>query len=415
MFARRMGPKVQYFVSVLLSSAQLLLTSPLTQRNHLRIQGGKECKMCPPGQFQKSCDQCAPCPPGSYTADWNHEDSCHRCYGDCRPEFNHKVIENCSSTSNLKCACRDGFRCTSVVAYTDNCKNCVTTTTVTAFAAATTSTTTTATTEDEQTRSSPSSGSRSNSAKLCSFPECDAQPGNNLNAVKEPNPGPHPLAVVFPMVVVVTLALSIWLCICRREEETCLKRAAVKFCNKVSRVRNKSTASVRRYAFPLLLCSSQILRKYECCFGAIFWQSYCQGTMLNWIEELQVTLCFWHLYEVIKLFSSPGGSQCCGQGERAQSARPGWPLRYQTFLFHPSTHVHARHDGMFECERACAQALFMSTMRGRSSSAGSASLPAKWVPSRKSKWRRKTRTRRKTLTWPLLLRGAPKFPCLKRR
>ncbi|XP_061675777.1 tumor necrosis factor receptor superfamily member 5 isoform X10 [Syngnathoides biaculeatus] len=224
-----------------------------TQRNHLRIQGGKECKMCPPGQFQKSCDQCAPCPPGSYTADWNHEDSCHRCYGDCRPEFNHKVIENCSSTSNLKCACRDGFRCTSVVAYTDNCKNCVTTTTVTAFAAATTSTTTTATTEDEQTRSSPSSGSRSNSAKLCSFPECDAQPGNNLNAVKEPNPGPHPLAVVFPMVVVVTLALSIWLCICRREEETCLKRAAVKFCNK--------------------------------------------GTMLNWIEELQVTLCFWHLYE----------------------------------------------------------------------------------------------------------------------
>ncbi|XP_061632563.1 tumor necrosis factor receptor superfamily member 3 isoform X1 [Phyllopteryx taeniolatus] len=216
-----MGLKVQYLVSVLLSSAQLLLTFPLTEKNHLSIRRGKECKMCPAGEFQKSCEQCAPCPAKSYTTDWNREESCHRCYGDCRPEFNQKVIEDCSSTSNLKCTCQDGFRCTAVVAYTGNCKNCVATTTVTAAAATTAD-------EDEQTPSSSSSGSRSNSARLCSFPECETKPGNSSHA----NKGPQLVAVVFPMVVVVTVALTVWLCSCRRGEETCLKRAVVKLCNK---------------------------------------------------------------------------------------------------------------------------------------------------------------------------------------
>ncbi|XP_061530409.1 tumor necrosis factor receptor superfamily member 3 [Phycodurus eques] len=174
--------------------------------------------MCPPGEFQKSCEQCAPCPAKSYTTDWNREESCLRCYGDCRPEFNQEVIEDCSSTSNLKCTCQDGFRCTAVVAYTGNCKNCVATTTVTAAAAAAATTD-----EDEQTPSSSSSGSRSNSARLCSFPECEAEPGNSSHA----NKGPQLVAVVFPMVVVVTVALTVWLCICRRGEETCLKRGQI--------------------------------------------------------------------------------------------------------------------------------------------------------------------------------------------
>ncbi|XP_061632564.1 tumor necrosis factor receptor superfamily member 26 isoform X2 [Phyllopteryx taeniolatus] len=244
-----MGLKVQYLVSVLLSSAQLLLTFPLTEKNHLSIRRGKECKMCPAGEFQKSCEQCAPCPAKSYTTDWNREESCHRCYGDCRPEFNQKVIEDCSSTSNLKCTCQDGFRCTAVVAYTGNCKNCVATTTVTAAAATTAD-------EDEQTPSSSSSGSRSNSARLCSFPECETKPGNSSHA----NKGPQLVAVVFPMVVVVTVALTVWLCSCRRGEETCLKRAVVKLCNKVSDVHNKLSVCVCVCVCCwLFLCPGQIL------------------------------------------------------------------------------------------------------------------------------------------------------------
>lgn len=37
------------------------------------------------GEYQKSCTECEPCPAGSYTTERNREDSCHRCYGDCRP------------------------------------------------------------------------------------------------------------------------------------------------------------------------------------------------------------------------------------------------------------------------------------------------------------------------------------------
>ncbi|XP_077382169.1 uncharacterized protein LOC144021850 isoform X2 [Festucalex cinctus] len=220
-----MGLKVQYFMSVLLASAQMLLTFPLTERKHLPIQHGIECQMCPAGQFQKSCGRCESCPAGSYTADWNREDSCHRCYGDCRPEFNQRVLENCSSTSNLKCTCQDGFRCTAVVAYTDNCKNCVATTTVTST---TTTKTTTAQNEDEQTTFSSSSEDNSNSERLCSFPECDLQPGNSSQRIERA----RLVAVVFPMVVVVTLALLVLLCICRSREETCLKRAVMKLRNK---------------------------------------------------------------------------------------------------------------------------------------------------------------------------------------
>ncbi|XP_051922228.1 tumor necrosis factor receptor superfamily member 14-like [Hippocampus zosterae] len=175
-----MGLKVKCLAVALLAPAQLLLTLPLTERNHLSAQRGKECKMCPAGRYRKSREECAPCPAGSYTTDWNCEDSCHRCYGDCRPEFNQRVLANCSSTSNLKCACQDGFRCTAVVAFTDNCKNCVATATATSTA---TAKTTAAPDEDEQTPSS-SSGDSSHSAGLCSFPECDVEPRNSSHTDK---------------------------------------------------------------------------------------------------------------------------------------------------------------------------------------------------------------------------------------
>ncbi|XP_077431376.1 uncharacterized protein LOC144057542 isoform X2 [Vanacampus margaritifer] len=215
--------KVQYLVSALLAFAQLLLTFPLTERSRLPVQHGVECQMCPAGRFQKSCGQCEPCPAGSYTDDWNREDSCHRCYGDCRPEFNQRVLENCSGTSNLKCTCQDGFRCAAVAAYTDNCKNCVATTTVTSTR---TETTTASAHEDEQTAFSSSSEDISNFARLCSFPHLFTE------GVMFPSTAPQLAAVVFPMVAVVTVALLVLFCICRSREETCLKRAVMKLRNK---------------------------------------------------------------------------------------------------------------------------------------------------------------------------------------
>ncbi|XP_061772607.1 tumor necrosis factor receptor superfamily member 3 [Nerophis ophidion] len=231
----RMGLKVHYLVSVLLSSAQLLLTLPLTEENHPQ----KMCRMCPPGKFQKSCNQCEPCPRLSYTADWNREDDCHRCYGDCRPEFNQKVIKNCSSTSNLKCACQAGFGCTSLVPHSENCKNCVKISDVTTLATTKAPLTTTTTTkvtvtsdEHEQTPSPSSSEDDSISARLCSSPECDRLSGNS-SPVKEEKRGTDQLAgIVCLVVVMVTATLVILFCICQPGEETCLKRAVMNLYNK---------------------------------------------------------------------------------------------------------------------------------------------------------------------------------------
>ncbi|XP_054637892.1 tumor necrosis factor receptor superfamily member 5 isoform X2 [Dunckerocampus dactyliophorus] len=224
-----MGLKVQYLVSVLFSSAQLLLTIPLPEKDYFYIQQDKACKMCPPGEFQKSCEQCEPCPAWSYTTNWNAEDSCHRCYGDCRPEFNQKVIENCTSRSNLKCACQAGFRCTEVAPYSQNCRNCVKIRDAAILAATTTTTTVAAVTSDED-KQTPSSADSSISARLC-FPECDARHGNNAHINKERNTI-QLVAIVCPVVVLVTVSLAILFCICRPEDETCLKRAVVKLHNK---------------------------------------------------------------------------------------------------------------------------------------------------------------------------------------
>ncbi|XP_037129271.1 tumor necrosis factor receptor superfamily member 5 isoform X1 [Syngnathus acus] len=225
-----MDLKVQYLLSVLLASARLLLTLPLTERNVLSVQRaalGTSCKMCPAGQYQKSCEQCAPCPAGYYTTDRNREGSCHRCYGDCRPEFNQRVLANCSSTSNLKCTCQDGFRCTAEVAYSDNCKNCVATTTVTWT---TMRTKTTAPNEEENSPSSSPSGDGSHSAS--SFHKNDGLPGSSSHTNKEDRGGPWLVNIVLPMVVVVTVALVVLLCNRRSGEGTYLKRAVIKLCNK---------------------------------------------------------------------------------------------------------------------------------------------------------------------------------------
>ncbi|XP_057691267.1 uncharacterized protein si:dkey-260g12.1 [Corythoichthys intestinalis] len=214
-----MGLKVQYVVSVLLC-AHLLLTSPA-------------CKICPAGEFQKSCGECAPCPAGRYTDKWNREESCHRCSGDCRPEFNQVVIKNCSSTSNLKCKCQIGFRCLYEVTHTDNCRKCVATAMVRAIPNITKKRITTTVPDYEQTYSSSTDSSTdSSTARLCIFPDCDAQTVNSSHAHTDVSASPRLVAILLPVVIVVTVALAVMLCICLHGQENCLKQAAVKLKNK---------------------------------------------------------------------------------------------------------------------------------------------------------------------------------------
>nr|XP_057909625.1 uncharacterized protein si:dkey-260g12.1 [Doryrhamphus excisus] len=224
--SHQMGLKVQYLVGVLLSSAQLLLTLPLNEKDSYIQQ--KVCKMCPPGEFQKTCEQCEPCPAWSYTTVWNHKDSCHRCYGDCRPEFNQKVIANCTSRSNLKCACQAGFHCIDVVPYTENCRNCVKRRDVTILATTTVAVTSD---EDKQTPSPSSSGDGSISARLF-FPEYDAQHGYNTHVDRAERNTIHLAAIMCPAAILVAVSVAILFCICRPQDKTCLKRAVVKLHNK---------------------------------------------------------------------------------------------------------------------------------------------------------------------------------------
>ncbi|XP_057197151.1 tumor necrosis factor receptor superfamily member 26 isoform X2 [Triplophysa rosa] len=79
--------------------------------------------MCPPGQCLLPC-RCTPCRSGFYTSEENREDSCHRCFQTCKPEFNMEVVEECKSTSDVKCRCQDGFTCTEHDQYTGHCKQC---------------------------------------------------------------------------------------------------------------------------------------------------------------------------------------------------------------------------------------------------------------------------------------------------
>ncbi|CAI5663839.1 unnamed protein product [Oreochromis niloticus] len=101
---------VQYSVALLMLSTQLVLSLPMTKTTY--TVGGRECDYCPAGMYSTDCTTCEHCPAGTYTTDWNYEDECHRCFEDCNPKFHLKVVQNCTSTSDMKCDCEDGFRCT---------------------------------------------------------------------------------------------------------------------------------------------------------------------------------------------------------------------------------------------------------------------------------------------------------------
>lgn len=220
---------MQCFVMVL--SAQLVLTSPLTDGTHCPV-GGRVCQMCPAGEYQKSCTECESCPAGYYTTGSNCEDYCHPCYRDCRPDFHLKVVQNCTRTSDMKCDCEDGFRCTEMVTFSTNCKYCVKIqeTTTTEAAAVTSG-------KDKHTPYSASSGHSSTSAKPCQFPECGphsvllAGNGTHLGGKTSSQ-----LAVILcPVVVLGCVALVILFFVRRPGDETCFKQAIVKLRNEGGR------------------------------------------------------------------------------------------------------------------------------------------------------------------------------------
>ncbi|XP_056617593.1 uncharacterized protein si:dkey-260g12.1 [Triplophysa dalaica] len=80
--------------------------------------------MCPPGQYRTHTCSCSLCRPGFFTSQENREDSCHRCFQTCNPELNMEVVEECKTTSDVKCRCQDGFTCTKHDQYTGHCKQC---------------------------------------------------------------------------------------------------------------------------------------------------------------------------------------------------------------------------------------------------------------------------------------------------
>lgn len=67
-------------------------------------------ELCDPGYF-KSGEKCDQCQSGFYTSEKNREQSCHRCFQNCIPEFNMEVEKNCTSTSDVECRCREGYVC----------------------------------------------------------------------------------------------------------------------------------------------------------------------------------------------------------------------------------------------------------------------------------------------------------------
>ncbi|XP_016419391.1 tumor necrosis factor receptor superfamily member 10B-like [Sinocyclocheilus rhinocerous] len=110
-----------------LSVAMVMLTDHLMyglpmdgkMRNPRALSEG----LCDPGYY-KYGDTCAQCKSGFYTSEKNREESCHRCFQNCIPEFNMEVEKNCTSTSNLVCRCREGYVCLTDP-HTRLCDSCV--------------------------------------------------------------------------------------------------------------------------------------------------------------------------------------------------------------------------------------------------------------------------------------------------
>ncbi|XP_051812894.1 tumor necrosis factor receptor superfamily member 5-like [Acanthochromis polyacanthus] len=224
---------MKHFVAVLMLSAHLVLTSPIERTYEA---DGKACRLCPPGEYQKpSCTECQVCPPGRYTTDWNREDSCRPCYRDCSPEYHLKVVQNCSATSDLKCVCESGFRCTETSPQSGNCRKCekIQDTTTTAVTSA----------RDEQMSSSGSSSTVS-----CSSPSCRSHSADHRDYSNK-----MLAAILCPVVVVSCVAVVILFCFRRPGDETCFRQTVAKLCNEEGQnASHKSKESTRPFQQRLL-------------------------------------------------------------------------------------------------------------------------------------------------------------------
>ncbi|XP_051574499.1 tumor necrosis factor receptor superfamily member 5-like [Myxocyprinus asiaticus] len=87
------------------------------------LPGGNCSSLCPAGYYLSNC-RCFPCSSGFFTSQKNREDSCHRCYQSCKPDFNKEVVKECTNTSDVQCRCLDGFFCTEKDIYTGHCRTC---------------------------------------------------------------------------------------------------------------------------------------------------------------------------------------------------------------------------------------------------------------------------------------------------
>nr|XP_029534937.1 tumor necrosis factor receptor superfamily member 5-like isoform X3 [Oncorhynchus nerka] len=224
----------QLFVTVLMMSAHLAVSYPLTTERYY-TDGGRQCRLCPPGRYQKSCSECSPCRDGSYTTRLNAESSCHSCFKDCKRDLHLVEDKPCTPVSNARCRCEAGFTCTDKDDQTGNCRDCEK---IPQLPPPPLPPSNVVGIRINQTGTSSEHSGTSSSAGRCQPPNCDtprspvSQAGNATHhTTGESDTSKHLAAILCPMVVIGILAVIILLCIRRPGNEACFKQA-LKFCNK---------------------------------------------------------------------------------------------------------------------------------------------------------------------------------------
>lgn len=222
----------QLFVAMLMMSAHLAVSYPLTTESYY-MDGGRQCRLCPPGHYQKSCSECSPCRDGSYTTRLNAESSCHSCFKDCKRDLHLVEDEPCTTVSNARCRCEAGFTCTDKDDQTGNCRDCEK---IPQLPPPPLPPSNVVGIRNNQTGTSSEHSRTSSPSGRCQPPNCDtprspvSQAGNATHHTTA-DTSKHLAAILCPMVVIGILAVIILLCIRRPGDEACFKQA-LKFCNK---------------------------------------------------------------------------------------------------------------------------------------------------------------------------------------
>ncbi|XP_034001634.1 uncharacterized protein si:dkey-260g12.1 [Trematomus bernacchii] len=217
---------VQCLVIFWMFSAQLVLSSPLNDASHCELSEGRRCKKCPAGEYQRSCAECVSCPAGFYTSELNCEQTCLACNRDCSAESHLKVVQNCSRSSDMRCVCEEGFRCSHQLTKSRKCRDCE-------------KIQETTTEPDKQTTSSASPGRSSTSTKPCTLPNC--RPTPEPPAGNDPHIGGKSVrleAILCPVALGCLALLILFFFHSNRDEnaeESCFKRAIAKLCSEGGR------------------------------------------------------------------------------------------------------------------------------------------------------------------------------------